>query len=202
MTDILIFLVLAAIALVFRWVTQQASGSSEEPKGHPPAGRVGQAEAEESDEERVRRFFEALGVPPGTSPPPKVQPGSPRPRRVVQPKAPPPVARRPKRSWVQPLPPLVTVPEEPRPSNVAPSEPARLEVPSLPPLLSAEMEEPTVPGLIKPGAPSRLAPVISTRRRTARDRLLPTRGDLRNAIILREILGPPRGLEPIELPGS
>jgi hypothetical protein len=197
MTDILIFLVLAAIALVFRWVTQQASGSSEEPKGHPPAGRVGQAEAEESDEERVRRFFEALGVPPGTSPPPKVQPGSPRPRRVVQPKAPPPVARRPKRSWVQPLPPLVTVPEEPPPPPSGPSIP---EVSAR--LLSTGMEEPGAPALLKPIAPTSLASVTSARRRTARDRLLPTRGDLRNAIILREILGPPRGLEPIELPGS
>ena len=199
MTDILIFLVLAGIALVFRWVTQQASGSSDQPEGRPPDERAGPPN--ESDEERIRRFFEALGGPPGTSPPPKVQPGSPRPRRVVQPKAPPPVARQPKRKWVQPLPPLVTVPEEPpAPIAIPPSGPSIPDVsPGLP---STGMEAPRAPALLKPIAPASFGSVTSARRRTARDRLLATRGDLRNAILLREILGPPRGLEPIELPGS
>src|SRR5206468_191712 len=65
----------------------------------------------QSEEERVRRFLEALGVPPGTQTPPPVRPRTFTPRPVVT-AAPPTPPPKIKRSWVQPLPPLVTRPED------------------------------------------------------------------------------------------
>ena len=60
----------------------------------------------------MRRFLEALGVPPGSQPPPPVRPSyhcapshcvASRRRRLRQ--------KRSGASWAQPLPPLVTTPE-------------------------------------------------------------------------------------------
>src|SRR4051794_11317531 len=116
MNDTLIFFVLAALALVFKLLTGRGTSKGGEPNPPaPPAARSApppQRAGPQSEEERVRRFLEALGVPPGTQPPPPVR------RRVVTP-AP---AQRPKvkRSWAQPLPPLVTTPEDFNPPPVAP----------------------------------------------------------------------------------
>ena len=150
MNDTLIFFVLAALALIFKWLTSKAEKSQAEKEEResesappneqaPPPLRP----APQSEEERVRRFLEALGMPAGTQPPPPV-----RQRRVVTPAVPQtPPAQKPKvkRSYAQPLPPLVTTPEDLRPpplqsappplptaASVAPAPP-EIEVP-LPPL--------------------------------------------------------------------
>ena len=126
MNDLLIFLVLAGIALIFRWLSGQGAQDSEKPSSPSPNERPERPPAE-SEEERVRRFLEALGAPPGSAPPPPVRPRPAAPRRVVtpsQPKAPTKV----KRSWVQPLPPLVTTPKE------VTYPPARPPAPAPPPL--------------------------------------------------------------------
>ena len=170
MNDTLIFLVLAALVLIFRWLTSQGGkdeGKAETPpneqlpRSRPPA---------ETEEERVRRFLEALGVPPGTQPPPPV-----RPRRDVTPKPPPVPKPRVRRSWAQPLPPLVTTPKE-----IPTFRPATLEVVSSPmPSRQSQMV-----------APQRL-PTTSLRA------LLRSPNTIRQAIILREIIGPPSGLKPL-----
>jgi hypothetical protein len=66
--DFLIFLVLAGVALAFRWLTKQAAEQSEKNSSSEPNERPVRPPSE-SEEERVRRFLEALGVPPGTKPP-------------------------------------------------------------------------------------------------------------------------------------
>jgi hypothetical protein len=191
MNDLIIFLVLAGIALVFRWLTKQASSDSDESR---PVSYDEQPSApNETDEERIRRFLEALGAPPGTPPPPKVQ-GHPTPSRpVVTPKA-PPLPRPAKRSWVQPLPPLVTIPkeqEEVRPSiTTALSAAAVVDAVPAPPIILAA-GEPSTPKLWAATAAPTLVPT-----RRSLGVLLRSAAGAREAIILRELLGPPRSFEP------
>src|SRR5215471_6663809 len=107
MNDTLIFLVLGALVLIFRWLTSQGGKDEGKPETPPNEKLPRSRPPAETEEERVRRFLEALGVPPGTQPPPPV-----RGRRDVTPKPPPVPKPRVRRSWAQPLPPLVTTPKE------------------------------------------------------------------------------------------
>ena len=88
MNDLLIFLVLAAIALIFRWLTGQGSKEDSEKPESPSPNERPQRPPPESEEERVRRFLEALGAPPGSAPPTPVRPRPAAPRRVVTPSQP------------------------------------------------------------------------------------------------------------------
>ena len=195
MNDFLIFLVLAGVALVFRWLTNQAreesekdsSPSPEEPASRPPT---------QSEEERVRKFLEALGVPPGTAPPRRMKPRSVRPRRVTTPQAQPP--QKVRRSWVQPLPPLVTTPEE-----AAPAPAATAPEPTEPPARVETRTEVFISPAAEGPAESKVKVVRQKRPRSTVApasasfmALLRTRNSVRQAIILREVLGPPRGLQP------
>ncbi len=184
MNDTLIFLVLAGLALVFKWLTSHGSGDGEKPEPPPPNERAARRSPPESEEERVRRFLEALGMPQGTPPPPPVQR-----RRVVTPA--PRAAEKPKvkRSWVQPLPPIVTAPPEilppPLPTEPVPEVVVQREEVVIPPPVP-------VPVMQKPLA-RRPAPVTSL------GAMLRSRRSIRQAIILREILGPPRGLQALDV---
>ena len=188
MNDTLIFLVLAALVLIFRWLTSQGGkdeGKAETPpneqlpRSRPPA---------ETEEERVRRFLEALGVPPGTQPPPPV-----RPRRDVTPKPPPVPKPRVRRSWAQPLPPLVTTPKEiptlPLPEPVVMESKPAAEI-GFPPATLEVVSSPRPSRQSQMVAPQRL-PTTSLRA------LLRSPNTIRQAIILREIIGPPSGLKPL-----
>jgi hypothetical protein len=195
MNDTVIFLVLAGIALIFKWLNNRGSGDAEKPSPPSPNEPIRRAPPQ-SEEERVRRFLEALGAPPGSQPPPPVRP------RTVSPR---PAAGQPpgkiKRSWAQPLPPLVTKPEEistppftPEPVLVfeAPSAPAVVTPPPLP----VELKLPLPSSATSP-KPKPARPPLSSLGQTLR-----SREKIRQAIILREVFGPPRGLEPfVQLPG-
>ena len=191
MNDTLIFLVLAGLALIFKWLTSQASRDSEKPEPPSPNEGASRRPPPATEEERVRRFLEALGAPPGTQPPPPM-----RPRRGVTPA---PRGSKPKvrRSWVQPLPPLVTTPEDmplPPLTTFPLPEPVVVEAkpaPEVPPPLPAliALRPLTAPSLRKAAPPRRAA-------MTSLGALLRTRSSIRQAIVLREVLGPPRGLEP------
>jgi hypothetical protein len=189
--DALIFFILAGIALIFKWLTRQASNDSEKPEPPDsidvPNKPVTRAPAQ-SDEERVRRFLKALGQPSGSQPPPRVKPRTAVERRTFSPARPVPPARIPgpkvKRGWAQPLPPLTTMPPEP--------------------LVIEATPEPIVAAAPPPGIP--VAPVVRLARRAAVPRsvvatslseMLRVPRSVRQAIMLREILGPPRGLEPL-----
>jgi hypothetical protein len=197
MNDFLIFLVLAGVALVFRWLTKQAAEQAEKNESSEPNERPVRPPSE-SEEERVRRFLEALGVPPGTRPPPPVKPRSVQPRRVATSQPPPP--RKVRRSLVQPLPPLVTTPEAPTappPVTTVPVEPRPLVETRPETFVSPPSEalvspvETVVRQRRRPSTPAQAPPQPPT----SLVALLRTRNSVRQAVILREVLGPPRGLQ-------
>lgn len=197
--DFLIFLVLAGVALAFRWLTKQAAEQSEKNSSSEPNERPVRPPSE-SEEERVRRFLEALGVPPGTKPPPPIKPRSVQPRRPETSQPPPP--RKVRRSLVQPLPPLVTTPDTP--AAPPPVAPVAVEPPPLVETRPEAFLSPPSEALVSP-----VETVVRQRRRpstpaqapqpsTSLAALLRTRNSLRQAVILREVLGPPRGLQSLE----
>jgi hypothetical protein len=189
MNDTLIFLVLGALALVFKWLTSRASGAAEKPEPPSPNEGTPPRQPAQSEEERIRRFLEALGAPPGTRPPPPV-----RPRRVVTPVTPPAQRPRAKRNWVQPLPPLVTTPKDlgPPPPTTPSFEPAAVEIaPSMTVAPPQPIILPPVP-MPRATAPSRVTP------RQPLSTLLRSRASVRQAVVLREVLGPPRGLQALD----
>ncbi|HEX3818639.1 MAG TPA: hypothetical protein VHW03_10160 [Chthoniobacterales bacterium] len=185
MNDTLIFLVLAGIALVFKWLTKMAAGGADKDSKPSPPNEQSSSPSPLSEQERVRRFLEALGAPPGTQLPPPVR------SRSSAPPPPPVVTQTPRRirqrKWEQPLPPLTTFP---LPSPVV------VEIPEAapPPVLAAP---PPLPPLVVPLPPSRRAAVARPVPSVVRPlgEMLRTRRAVRQAIVLREILGPPRGLQ-------
>lgn len=195
MNDTVIFLVLAGLAIVFKWLTRQGSSDVEKPPPPPRPNEPVQRAAPQTEEERVRRFLEALGVPGGTQPPPPVRPRTFTPRPTVTPTAPPPLPKV-RRSWAQPLPPVITTPEDvpqlpplttapsPEPVFVVQMQPAPAVVapPPMPAAVAARLARKAVPAVVRP--------------MTSLRPLLRSREKIRQAIMLREILGPPRGLEP------
>lgn len=189
MNDTLIFLVLAALALIFRWLTSQGGKDEKKPETPPNEQLPRRRPPAETEEERVRRFLEALGVPPGTQAPPPV-----RPRRDVTAKPPPVPKPRVRRSWAQPLPPLITTPKEiatsPSPDPVVVTESrAAVEI-GFPPATPEVVLSPVPSRQSQRVAPQPLAT-------TSLRALLRSRNTLRQAIILREIIGPPSGLKPL-----
>ena len=184
MNDTIIFLVLAGLALVLRWLTGLGSKKEDEPDPPPPDESAPRRPPAQSEEERIRRFLEALGAPAGSAPPPPV-----RPRRVVTPAPRAEQKRKVKRSWAQPLPPLVTTPPVIAPPPLTNVTPATVPEEIAPP-------EIVVPSLL-PATPASKAPSPRTAPTQSLGAMLRSRPSIRSAIILREVLGPPRGLEPI-----
>lgn len=180
-------------ASLLRWLWQKSQGekqASEEPERpvvpEQPIPRGGETQ---SEEERIRRFLEALGRPPGSTPPPKVT-----------------VARRIEPKVFSPLPPLTTAPPPlppplPRPAmgpTASPEMPKRIFVPTLVQEQGFEVRD-----IDQPAAP--VSSVGEQRFVTDRRGLaaqLATPQGLRNAIVLREIFGPPRSLQPLDLISS
>jgi len=191
MNDTLIFLVLAGLALIFKWLTSQSSKDSDESEAPPPNEAPSRRRPPaQTDEERVRRFLEALGVPQGTQPPPPV-----RPRKVVTPTQ-PKVRPKAKRSLLQPLPPLVTTPDLPLPSaRSAPPPPTVvvMEPTSVREVAALPAVPASIPGVTERAQPGATRPLATT----SLGALLRSRASVRQAIILREVLGPPRGLQPL-----
>ena len=189
MNDTLIFLALAGLALVFKWLTSHAAADPENREAPPPNEPSSRRPPAQSEEERVRRFLEALGAPPGTQLPPPIRRRSVAPRPPVSPVPQPQRPPKVRRSFVQPLPPLTTTPPEPVVIEVAP-----------PPVLL-----PPLPSSMPPvAAPITSVPSLKIKSKAVKSRALPTAslgallrnpGSIRQAIVLREVLGPPRGLQ-------
>ena len=185
--DTFVFIVLVVIASFFRWITKQAGAAKRTGESTPSVPRKNIAPREETDAERVRRFLEALGQPTSSaSPSAKKRPKSPLERRVIVPKG---------RNILAPLPPLTTVPP-PLPDR-APDAPV---LPVSEPIatrtgVSPVIETATVPALLPIAFPETVhespmhAEVIS---------LVSSGRGLRDAIILREVFGPPRSLQMLE----
>lgn len=177
-----VLLLIAFIALV-RWLISKAKSQVQDqqsPIEPPPAQPITRGGDTQSEEERIRKFLEALGQPRGSAPPPKVLPR----RRPVTPQIFPT------------LPPLKTVPpplpaEEMTSVVLPPPLPAPVPAPAR---LDADyqVQEFSRHTLSEP-APK--APISSGVARIN----LGTPQDLRTAIVLREIFGPPRSLQPFDL---
>lgn len=144
-----------------------------------------------TEEERVRKFFDALGVPPtAVAPPPKarreITPKAPAPRRKILPVDPFPVPRS-----SAPIPPFVAPPEM---KEVAPSPPELTPPrPVAAPVYAKRAPATFAVVDLFEGSGARIDPTGG--RWAAR---LATHEGLRDAIVLREIFGPPRSLQTVD----
>ena len=202
-----IFLLLVAVAMLLRWLTSVANKAS---KGSDDSDEVlsppeDSHKPAQTDEERMRKFLEALGQPAGSQPPPRVER---RPMdvaraarearmRAEQAKR---AAEQAKRIFVprSPLPPITTVPPPvpveapPAAAQVATEEgPSRERMAALK-TPTSDVYEITDTGRAarSPAASTVGAPLLV---------MLRSRSGLRNAIVLREVFGPPRSVQPLEL---
>ena len=200
----LLFLLLLVVAGLFQLLGRAArKGSTDETKrtSEPPPRMpkpIPRA-PKESDEQRVRKFLEALGQPPASRPPPPVAQRPTYRKPLVLPRIPP---------IASPLPPLVTRPPE-LPSEF---EVHREPAPPPTPQPSRPLPEPTFQ-IHEAVAPPELVPVVVTTVPEAKSQqpiaalgstihltaLLRSPTGLRDAIIVREILGPPLGLRELDL---
>ena len=194
----LLFLLLVALAALFQLLAKTAGKTGKDrtrrtstpiPSTPPPVRRA----PTESDEEKIRKLLEALGQPTTSKPPPPVVPRIDIPPRALAPVQPPisPFSQlrreksrkreiipkeipspRPVRDAQKMVPPAFEVHEEPSP--IAP-----------PPIFKAPEEIDAAVALTIAKAGERRTDVAT---------LLASTSRLRDAMILREILGPPRGL--------
>jgi hypothetical protein len=200
MLDHPIILIIVAAAALLRWLSQRSDAGTPDPERpivpDQPIPRGGETQTEE---ERIRRFLEALGQPATSTPPPKVRPRSIAPKREILQHVPP---------FKSPLPPLTTVPP---PLVAAP--------PPLPTLLTSTTQlpppQPSKQRVFQPATPQEAgfevqdlgAQVLSGLSPMDRGAAAEQRGftlklasiqNLRSAIVLREIFGPPRSLQPLD----
>ena len=178
-----VLLIIAAITLI-RWLIQKSRTNAQDTQSAPPPlpnRPLTRGSESQTEEERIRKFLEALGQPAGSAPP-KV---APRPR-AVQPKI------------FSPLPPLTTAPP---PLQEAPRRiPAATSPPPLPIELATKRSTAAPDFEVREVARQTSSePLPETRHSTAARIKLGTPQDLRTAIVLREIFGPPRSLQPVDL---
>ena len=194
--DNFLFLLLVVVAVLFQFLAKVAGKKNKDqtkrtstPRTPAPSQRAPTG----SDEDRIRKLMEALGQPPTARPPPPVVPRtdiSPRPLAPVKPpiSQPPPPWRLPRK-------------ERGKPEAIAKEKSAlpvitRVEK-IIPPKITGS------PAFEIQEAPEAYAattrPISKTEERRADiAALLASTSGLRDAVILREILGPPRGLRAIE----
>ena len=185
-----LIIILIVVAGILRWLYEKSQASKDEPQRPDVPERPIPRAAPNSEEERIRRFLEALGQPTVAPPPPKVVPPKPQtPRRTVLPQ---PTLHR--------LPPLTTAPP-PLPPPIP--EIARATMP----LVEQRVFQPTIAReptfeVQDLGVESLEDLSPEGRRAAARQQaLIPdltSPQSLRSAIVLREIFGPPRGLQRLE----
>jgi len=190
--DNLLFLLFVAIAIFFQILTRAAT------KGRRRPGDTGRRSTspsqvsrpiprapDQSDEERVRKFLEALGQPTTSKPPAPVAPRPTYQRPTVLPHVSPPLR--------SPLPPLTT-----RPPDLPGKTPAFEVQQGPPPLESVPMIKSAAEAYASATQP--ISKSVETKIDLAT--LLRSTSGLRDAIILREIFGPPRSLQPLDLVGT
>jgi len=172
----------------------------------PNAGSLGQ---EESEEAKMRRFMEALGLPKDAVPPPArkqvVELPAPKPdiRHVGHPISPSMPVRRPKIS--KPLDTGGPLPVLPKTASVAETAPS-MELTALPQMTFADPAEAELSTRAEaldikeasrlPGKKRQMVPYAQGALRE----LLGDPASLRRAILLREILGTPKGLHSTQTP--
>ena len=210
----LLFLLLLVLAGLFQLVGRATRKTNEDEDEEPlpkPARRMPKPIPRapvESDQERIRKFLEALGQPPQSKPPPPVVPRTDIPSRPLAPVKPP---------TAYPLPPWKKLaPEERRkavvilretPPSASAKRVEKIFPPEIPTVPAFEVHEGPLsiesPPILKTPvetytAASRTVPKGANLKTDIATLLASTSG-LRGAIILREIFGPPRSLQPLDL---
>lgn len=180
----LVFLAFIVIAMIFRLVGKVFESTRKNSQPPPVAEPTPRAEPEGDETERIRRFLEALGQPANAPPPRRAAPVPPAPRPASKPRARTvrPIDPFPRPNF--PLPPLLEAAPPPLPTTAAP--------PAVAPQVPVTATE------VRPSAPAdrRVSPVTPLAPALDVISLMRSSGEgLRQAVILREILGPPRGLE-------
>lgn len=219
----LLFFIIAGVFLIVKWLVNKAGEAAP-----PDAPRSGTRPPAATEEERARRFREALGLPadetPGTTMRPPSQLGEMRRERPTSmhgaPPPPPPPARK---AAQYPVPPIVYEQRPRRQKQSAPPPPPRESMPSFDELptsktraeqaTAGELKVPDYHELQTRSSEVQAIP-FERRARTAGEprgkssaaaelrALLRRRSSLREAILLREILGPPPGLQSTQGSGS
>jgi hypothetical protein len=199
----LLFILLIAMAVLFRLLASkvgEAKKGSQNPDQRSTTSprRVEPIERApvESDEERIRRFLEALGQPASSRPPPPVVPRTDVPPRPLAPVQPPP--------GPFPMPRGRLTSKERRKKHVV-----LHETPVVAPRV-VEAQEQQVQ--IEPRSDIKLPQEADATPADSKMKAAYTSADIakflrssigqRNAIILREIFGPPRSLQPLDLVGG
>ena len=201
--DNLLFVLLVAVAVLFQFLAKTAgkTGKDQTKRTSTPIPRAPtpmRRSPTESDEDRIRKLLEALGQPPTSRPPSPVAPRTdipPRPVAPVQPPISPFSQLRRERSRKREI-----IPKEiPSPQTVRGAEkmvPPAFEVHEGP-LPIAQPSIFKAPAQAYAGVTPTIAK--AEERRTDIGTLLASTSGLRNAMILREILGPPRSLRMLDL---
>jgi hypothetical protein len=214
--DNLFFFLLIAIAALFQLLSKavnkahkkDSNETSKEPKPQTP--RPIQRAPRESDADRIRKFLEALGQPPSSTPPPPVLPRTNIPPRPLAPVQPPPVIPRTWRLPREKRDKPDVIERETRPAD-QPSRSQDISPPAVPiPATAAfevheafpvERQQPSIATIPVESYSGSKAFEVAKRVDFKMDiaTLLASNSSLRGAIVLREILGTPRGLQPLDV---
>jgi hypothetical protein len=213
--DNLLFFLLIAVAALFQLLSKAVSKAGKSDSNEtsklpkPQTPRPVQRAPRESDADRIRKFLEALGQPPGSTPPSPVLSRTDIPPRPLAPVKPPTVIPG---TWQLPRQERQTPDVTPKESR-SPEQQSHLRELVRPPVpipatpgfeiheaLPVELQQPpsSIPavkavagGIQLLDTPAGFTSEITT--------LLVSRTGLRQAIILREIFGPPRSLQTVDL---
>jgi hypothetical protein len=209
----IIFIIIAAVIGISRLIAHisEESKKRSQPRSRTPQSPQTRPEDTEpirrvppkTDDERVREFLDALGQPTGAPPPPKVQPRTEIPPRPLAPVLPPasmrPFAKPEFRTWKEQVKEIVV---SQQPTTPEPPEIKRTVVPPPVPVTAnepgawfAQEQAQTAAGITPAIGRASDQPTISASADAIWKQTLRTPAALRNAIILREIFGPPRGLQ-------
>jgi hypothetical protein len=212
--DNLLFLLLVGVAGLLRLLASKAGNKNEKPDEPTQTSTPIPRADPESDEQRIRKFLEALGQPTTSKPPPPITPReTARPLTEFRRKQIEQAARAARRRTIlNPVPPLTTVPPEvpggvtmPRVVKPRPREPKAFQ-PIAEPTFEVQQGQSVVEKVLAtPSEAYVLSPSSETKiaeGKTEVTKLLSSPASLRNAIILREIFGPPRGLQPLDFIAS
>ena len=206
----LIFVVVAAIVGAINMWLEKRKKDSASNSPQPPAAPRQSATGSESEQERLRRFMEALGVPQPQQPPqpqrqiPATPRPQPQPRTVVRARDRQMQAAKPAQKTIrQPKPQVVIAqPEMQRAGRIEEAASSIERISGEFSAMNVQVAMPPVQSLERPahlatanaGTTSVLErggnPLVASLRRTLTN---PT--DIRAAFLAAELLGPPRGLQ-------
>jgi hypothetical protein len=178
MEQLIVILIFAAIAIINKALRKgDMTDSGNIDKGSPPltpSAPVRRLKADQTEEERVRKFMEALGVPPGSVVPPK---------KIV----------RPQQQPVRRVSPQVRI-ETPQPAAARAAVPP--PQPTAPPATYAEASSmPSGKSVVSAESTAAIPTALQPAQAVDLQAMLKTPASIRTAFILREILGPPRSLQ-------